>query len=416
MILGDIMDRVVMHIDVNNAFLSWTAIYLLNNGYKYDIRNSYAVIGGDEKNRTGIVLAKSASAKKMGIYTSETLFSARKKCPALKSYPPNYSFYVEMSNKLFDLLGKYTPDIEVASVDECYLEYSGVKGLYGDELEFAKKIQKEIYDTLGFTVNIGIANNKLCAKMASDFEKPNKIHTLYSYEVENKMYPLEVGDLFGIGKMTAKKLNELGIKTIGELANTDPYFLSRYFKNQAIAMINSAKGIDNSLVISESEELKGISNEITLDHDVSSKKELAQHFLYLSDKVTRRLRKSNKYAFVVAIILKDKYFKRITRQKKLKNATNVTDEIYDVAKSILEEMEEIEPVRLVGLRLTNLVDKSERQVSLFDDIELHDNDENLDKTVDMLKEKFGSNIVKKASLVDVADKKRLEKDSNSKFS
>lgn len=415
MILGDIMDRIVMHIDVNNAFLSWTAIYLLNNGYKYDIRNSYAVIGGNEKTRTGIVLAKSSSAKKLGIYTSETLFSARKKCPALKIYPPNYPFYVEMSNKLFDLLGKYTPDIEVASVDECYLDYSGVKGLYGDELEFAKKLQKEIYDTLGFTVNIGIANNKLCAKMASDFEKPNKIHTLYSYEVESKMYPLEVGDLFGIGKMTAQKLNELGIKTIGELANADLYFLSRYFKNQAEMMINSAKGIDDSLVVSESEELKGISNEITLDHDVSSKGELCQYLLYLSDKVARRLRKSNRYAFVVAIILKDKYFKRITRQTKLKNATNVTDEIYDVTKSILEEMGDIEPVRLVGIRLTNLAGKNERQVSLFDNIEAHDNDESLDKTVDMLKEKFGSNIVKKASLVNVVDKKRLEKDRSRKF-
>jgi len=415
MILGDIMDRIVMHIDVNNAFLSWTAIYLLNQGYKYDIRNSYAVIGGDEKTRTGIVLAKSSSAKKLGIYTSETLFSARKKCPALKIYPPNYPFYVEMSNKLFALLSKYTPDIEVASVDECYLDYSGIKHLYGDELEFAYKLQKEIYDALGFTVNIGIANNKLCAKMASDFEKPNKIHTLYSYEVENKMYPLKVGELFGIGKMTAKKLNELGIKTIGDLAHTDLYFLSRYFKNQAVVMVNSAKGIDNSLVISETEELKGISNEITLDHDVSLKVELEQYLLYLSDKVARRLRKSNRYAFVVAIILKDKYFKRITRQTKLKNATNVTDEIYEIAKTILEDMGEIEPVRLIGLRLTNLVEKNERQVSLFDDIETHDNDESLDKMVDMLKDKFGSNIVKKASLVNVKDKKRLEKGIDKKF-
>ena len=409
------MDRIVMHIDVNNAFLSWTAIYLLNHGYKYDIRNSYAVIGGDEKKRTGIVLAKSTSAKKMGVYTGETLFSARKKCPALRSYPPNYPFYIEMSNKLFELLSKYSPDIEVASVDECYLDYTSVKNLYGDEMEFAKKLQKEIFDTLGFTVNIGIANNKLCAKMASDFEKPNKIHTLYFYEVEEKMQGLDVGDLFGIGKMTAKKLKEIGIKTIGDLANSDPYFLSRYFKNQAVSMINSAKGIDNSLVISEAEELKGIGNEVTLDHDVSSKTDLEQHLLYLSDKVARRLRNTNRYAYVVAVVLKDKYFKRISKQKKLKNATNVTDEIFEISKEILNEFDELEPVRLIGIRLNNLVDKVERQVSLFDDIKDHDNNENLDKMVDKLKEKFGSNIVKKASLVNVDDKKRLEKGSNKKF-
>jgi len=408
-LMGDIMDRIVMHIDVNNAFLSWTAIYLLNNGYKYDIRNSYAVIGGDEKSRTGIVLAKSTSAKKMGIQTGETLYSARKKCSVLKSYPPNYSFYIEMSNKLFKLLSKYTPDIEVASVDECYLEYTGVKKIYGDELEFAQKIKKEIFDELGFTVNIGIANNKLCAKMASDFEKPNRIHTLYSYEVEKKMYPLPVGELFGIGRMTAKKLNELGIKTINDLAHTDLYFLSHYFKNQAVIMINSAKGIDDSLVISDNEELKGIGNEITIDHDVSSKKELEQHLLYLADKVTRRLRNTNRYAFVVVLILKDKYFKRVTRQKKLKNATNVTDEIYKLSKQILEELGEIEPVRLIGLRLGNLVEKTEHQISLFDDICVHEKDESLDKTVDSLKNKFGSGIIKKASLINVKHKDGLKK-------
>lgn len=396
-----------MHIDVNNAFLSWSAIDLLNHGYKYDIRNSYAVIGGDEKSRSGIVLAKSTPAKKMGIYTSETLYSARKKCPALKCYPPNYNFYIEMSNKLFKLLSKYTPDIEVASIDECYLDYTPVKKLYGDELEFAKRIQKEIYDTLKFTVNVGIANNKLCAKMASDFEKPFKIHTLYDYEVKEKMWPLPVGELFGIGKKSSEKLINLGIKTIADLATADCNFLYKYFKNQAIVMISSANGIDNSRVISEEEELKGIGNEITLDHDVISKEELKQSLLFLSDKVARRLRNTNRYAYVVAITLKDKYFKRKSRQKKLKNPTNVSEEIYNVCVSILDEMEEIEPVRLIGVRLNNLVDRCEHQVSLFENVEMHENSEELDKTVDKLKEKYGNSIVKKASLINVKDKKRL---------
>lgn len=396
-----------MHIDVNNAFLSWSAIDLLNQGYKYDIRNSYAVIGGDEKSRSGIVLAKSTPAKKMGIYTSETLYSARKKCPVLKCYPPNYNFYVEMSNKLFELLSKYTPDIEVASVDECYLDYTPVKHLYGDELEFAKKIQTEIYNTLKFTVNIGIANNKLCAKMASDFEKPFKIHTLYDYEVKEKMWPLPVGELFGIGKKSSEKLINLGIKTIKDLALADSKFLYKYFKNQAILMINSANGIDDGRVVSEAEELKGIGNEITLDHDVSSKEELKQNLLFLSDKVSRRLRNTNRYAYVVVVTLKDKYFKRKSRQKKLKNPTNVSEEIYNVCVSILDEMEEIEPVRLIGVRLNNLVDKCEHQVSLFEDVEFHENNEELDKTVDKLKDKYGSSIVKPASLINIKDKKRL---------
>src|SRR5574344_247036 len=227
------MENIIMHIDVNNAFLSWTAVDLLNKGYKYDIRNSYAVIGGDPKKRSGIVLAKSIPAKKMGVVTGETLYSARKKCPSLKSYYGDYKLYGEMSKKFINILKKYTPDIEQVSVDECYLDYGKVKKLYGDELEFAKKIQKEIFDTLGFTVNIGIANNKLCAKMASDFSKPNKIHTLYDYEVKTKMWPLPIGDLFGVGRRSVSKFELLNIHTIGDLAESDVNTLYKYFKNQS---------------------------------------------------------------------------------------------------------------------------------------------------------------------------------------
>lgn len=401
------MNRIIMHIDVNNAFLSWSAIDLLNNGYKYDIRNSYAVIGGDEKTRNGIVLAKSTPAKRMGIYTSETLYSARKKCPALKCYPPNYKFYSEMSNKLFMLLNKYTPDIEIASIDECYLDYTPVKNIYGDELEFARKIQKEIFDTLKFTVNIGIANSKLCAKMASDFEKPFKIHTLYDTEIKDKMWPLPVGDLFGIGKKSTEKLINLGIRTIKDLAFTDPNYLSKHFKNQAIVMINSANGIDNSRVVSVKENSKSIGNEITLEHDVSNKDELKQQLLYISDKVGRRLRNANKYAYVVVLVLKDKYFIRKSRQKKLDNPTNITEDIYNVSVDLLNGIDDMEPVRLIGIQLTNLVDTCDYQVSLFESMDNYENDGVLDKTIDKLKDKYGSSILKKASLIKLKEEKRL---------
>mgnify|MGYP002539441008 FL=1 len=138
------MKRIIMHIDVNNAFLSWTAIELLKNGYKYDIRNSYAVIGGDEKSRRGIVLAKSMPAKKMGVVTGETLYSARKKCPSLRTYPGNYQWYKKMSDAFITILRKYTPDVEQVSVDECFLDYGKVQNLYGDPYTFALKIQEAI--------------------------------------------------------------------------------------------------------------------------------------------------------------------------------------------------------------------------------------------------------------------------------
>ena len=389
-----------MHIDVNNAFLSWTAIELLKKGYQYDIRNSYAVIGGDEKSRRGIVLAKSTPAKKMGVVTGETLFSARKKCPSLRSYPANYRWYQTMSQKFIEILRQYSPDIEQVSVDECFLDYGKVQNLYGDPHVFAEKIQKEIYDTLGFTVNIGIANNKLCAKMASDFSKPNKIHTLYDEEVKEKMWPLPVDDLFGIGKKSAQKLHELGIHKIKDLALAKPETVSKYFKNQAVEMIKSANGINHSEVVSFAEDPKGIGNETTLDHDISNKNELYPYLMSLSENVALRLRQQKKYAHVVVVTLKNQYFKRSSHQKKLKNATNLTEEIYKATREILNEMWKDEKVRLIGVRLDQLVTNSNHQVSLFEDLEEREENNKIEKTVDELKKKYGEKVIQKASLLD----------------
>ena len=399
------MERIIFHIDVNNAFLSWTALDLLNQGYKYDIRDSYAVIGGDPKARKGIVLAKSNACKKLGIYTSMTLYEAKKKCSVLKIYPPNYKLYSEMSNKLFDLLSKYTPDIEIASIDECYLDYGKVKSLYGDEYEFATKLQKEIYETLKFTVNIGIANNKLCAKMASDFSKPNKIHTLYANEVESKMYPLPINDLFMIGKKTSEKLMNLGIKTIGDLANFPYDKLYPHFKNQAKFLINQARGIDDSIVDNETFIPKGISNEITLEKDITTKEELYPYLMSICEAISVRLRRQKKYATVICVILKDNYFKRKSHQKKLVNATNVTSDIYKFAKEILDEMWNDERIRLIGVRLDKLVDNVMYQASLFDS-DNNIEESKVDNVIDILKQKYGNKIITKASLKN--DKKQFK--------
>lgn len=400
------MDRIIMHIDVNNAFLSWTAIDLLNKGYKYDIRNSYAVIGGDENRRSGIVLAKSNSAKKLGIVTGETLYSARNKCKVLRTYYPNYIFYQEMSKKLFKLLSKYTDDIEIASIDECYMDYTKIKHIYGDEVEFAYKIKKEIYDTLGFTVNVGIANNKLCAKMASDFSKPYKVHTLYDNEVKTKMYPLKVGELFGIGKKTVPKLEKLGIITIEDLANFDPLELSKYFKNQATKMIESARGINDDPVKSIRDERKCLSNETTLEKDFTDKKEILMILKEISNNLAKILRNENKYCNVVEVHLKDNMFKTISHQKKLSNATNLTNEIFEASKILLNEMYNGEPIRLIGIRLDKLTSKSNHQVSLFEEIKVRDKDIKLEKTIDSLQNKFGDKIIGSANKINRNIKKK----------
>ena len=392
------MKRIIMHIDVNNAFLSWTAVKMLKEGFKYDIRNSYAIIGGDEASRRGIVLAKSMPAKKMGVVTGETLYIARKKCPKLKSYPPDYKFYKMMSDSMFDLIRNYSPDIEQMSIDECFLDYTPVKKLYGDEVKFAYKLKKEIYDKLGFTVNVGIANNKLCAKMGSDFSKPYKVHTLFEEEVKSKMWPLKVDDLFGIGKKTAIKLHDLNINTIYDLAHTDENKLYKYFKNQSKYMIDSAWGRGSDFVNSTPDDPKGIGNETTLNHNIFDKEELYSYLLALSENVCLRLRRQNKYAYVVVVTLKDRFFKRYSHQKRLVNATNITEEVYNTAKEILTEMNTEDGIRLIGVRLDGLTINSNHQTSLFESIDVREDNNVLDKTVDEIKEKYGFKVIKKASL------------------
>lgn len=388
------MERIIMHIDVNNAFLSWTAVDLLNKGYKDDIRKEVSVIGGDETKRRGIVLAKSIPAKKEGIQTAETLYIARKKCPRLKIYSPNYELYKTMSNNLFSYLKKYTSDIEIVSIDECFLDYGKVKRIYGDEIKFAYKIKNEIYNLYGFTVNIGIANNKLCAKMASDFTKPNKVHTLFSNEIKEKMWPLYIGDLYGIGKKSAEKLVKIGICKIEDLALSTKEKLYPYFKNQSSYMINIANGIDDSEVISEISNPKCISETYTLLYDYDDINEINKELKRITESITNDLKKTKRYTSVIAVIIKDKYFKTNTHQLKLKNATDNKDEIYEVVKKLFKESWDETPVRLIGVRLDSLSNSNDYQISLFENIEEKVKDEKINKTIGELKKKFGDNIIK----------------------
>ena len=389
-----------MHIDVNNAFLSWTAVDLLNKGYNIDIRKIEAVIGGDESKRHGIVLAKSPIAKKRGVKTAETLMSARRKCRDLKVYPPDYQLYKRMSNAVFEIIKKYTPDIEIISIDECFIDYTKVYQLYGDPIKFAYHLKDEIYNTLKFTVNVGIANNKLCAKMASDFEKPNKVHTLFEYEVERKMYPLPIGELYGIGKSTSAKLIELNIKTVGDLAKTNPEILKSKFKNQAEVIVKKAQGIDDSVVNTEADERKGISHSTTFAYNLRNLNTIYKCLQALVENVCVSLRREKKYASVVSVTIKDREFKTYSRQKKLINETDNTDEIFSEIKKLFNEAWDEEPIRLLGVGVSHLTVDKKRQLSLFEEEESVEKNSELDKVIDKLKSQYGVNIVQKASLID----------------
>ena len=394
-------ERVIFHIDVNNAFLSWTAVKMLKEGSNIDIRNIPSIIGGDESLRHGIVLAKSPIAKKYGIKTAETIYSARKKCKNLKVYPPDHHYYHEMSNKLMKYLSNYSPLLEQLSVDECFLDMSNTNYLYDNLIDLAYKIKDEIYTKYGFTVNIGIANNKLCAKMASDFEKPNKVHTLYNDEIETKMWVLPVNDLFMVGKKTAEKLEMLGINTIGDLAKCDISFLKKHFKSFGQLLWEYANGIDNSPVINLEEANKCISVSETFEVDVDNINRLRNTLLEQVEKVTKALRKEQMYAKTIAVTIKTYDFKNFSKQMKLDNATDITEEIYKNILNLFENFWDGTKIRNLGVRLSNFTDRCDRQLSLFEQYD--EKDHNVQKIIDSVNDKYGKNAVVKAALLNKND-------------
>ena len=386
------MDRKILHIDVNNAFLSWLAVYKLKCGETLDIRNIPAIIGGDEEARKGVVLAKSMKAKEFGIVTGEPIFRAKKKCPQVQVFQGNFDIYREYSNKLYKLLLEYTDKIERFSIDECFLDMT--EYLMKDTLENkANEIHKRVKQELGFTVNIGISNNKLLAKMASDFEKPDKIHTLYTSEIQTKMWSLPVSELFMLGKKSVPKLYKMGIKTIGDLAKKDRQLLIKTIGKHGNIRWEYANGIDNSEVNYKYEKPKCIGNSITLPMDICNIEKLEKVLLGLTEQVTYRLRKSNLVANSVNVQLRTKDFIDTSHQGKLDIATSSTQQIYSKAKILLREMyKEGTFIRLVGVRVDRLEDKEERQLSLFENKDKEKLDK-IDRVMDNLKEKYGYNSI-----------------------
>ncbi len=383
--------RIILHVDVNNAFLSWTGIELLKNGYKKDIRKRCAIIAGDENQRRGIVLAKSTPCKKYNVITGEPIKSARKKCPYLEIYSPNYSVYKKYSNKMYEYLLTYSDKVERYSIDECFIDYTESILLFGNPVTTAYKIKEEIKNKFGFTVNVGIGTNKLTAKMASDFEKPDKVHTLFENEIETKMWPLPVSDLFMIGKQTAKKLEEKNIKTIYELAHINKEFLVKEFKKTALLMWNYANGIDTSPVESIHKEAKSISSSTVLPYNYGNIKEINQVLYQLTTEVGIKLRDKNKYATVVSIWIKYPNFNKVSKQVKLNTPINTDKDIYEHAKELFLKSWNNENIRAICVSVGNLVNNKKIQLTIFKQNEKKE--KNIQETIDKINKKYGKNTI-----------------------
>ena len=393
------MDRIILHVDVNNAFLSWTALWMLKNGYNRDIRNRYAIIGGDEAERKGIVLAKSNLCKERGVITAEAIYLARRKCPYLEVYKPNFKVYKYYSDMMFEYLSTYTDIIERYSIDECFLDYTGSVNLFGDPVKVAYKIKDDIYNKFGFTVNVGVGNNKLLAKMASDFQKPNRVHTLFADEVTSKMWSLPVSELFMIGKASSKKLKDMNINTIGELAQIPLDDLTKRFKSMGKMMHEYANGIDDSPVYYEREAVKSVSSSTVLAYNYRDEHKIKEVIMELSMEVGKKIRDNKMYADTIGIWIKYNYFDKISKQEKLNFSISTDEEIYNNAIRIFDKLwNKEEGIRSICVFISGLSSTRKKQLSLFDISDYDSNNtevnEKLQEVIDEMRNKYGNDIIK----------------------
>ena len=393
-------ETVIFHIDVNSAFLSWTAAYrTLVLGAQTDLRQIPAVIACDKNSRTSIVLAKSIPAKKYGIQTGEPLGMAQEKCPALVVAEPDYDLYVTASRRLMALLQSVSPDVEQYSIDEAWVDMTGTTSLYGPPVMAARMLKDRIRQELGFTVNIGVSCNKLLAKMAGDFEKPDKVHTLFPNEIPEKLWPLPVGDLFGVGRATVKKLSAVGITTVGQLAETDTAFLQKKFGKMGITRWHFANGRGSEQVFSRPPAQKGYGNSVTTPRDVTDFSYARQTLLSLCETVGMRLRRDEQAGRCVTIHLRSSDFSGWSHRKLLPSATNVTGELYRAACELLAEAWDGKtPLRHLGMAVTSLSSGACRQCSFFDRTD-YARQEKLDAAVDDLREKYGEQAIFRATFL-----------------
>lgn len=405
-------ERIFFHIDVNSAFLSWTALSMLQNGSDTDLRLIPSIVGGDMAKRHGVVLAKSLSAKAYGIATGEPVVNALRKCPSLVMVPPDHDMYHQRSRELMELLSGICPDIEQVSIDECYMDYTPIARKYTSPEEAARQIKDRVRDTLGFTVNIGISDRKVLAKMASDFKKPDLVHTLYVREIPEKMWPLPVSSLFLCGHSSAETLHKLGILTIGDLAHAQTDILEAHLKSHGLTLWRYANGIDDSDITPKPVKMKGVGNSTTLQRDALTREDACPVLLALAESVAARLRASGEMAGMVSTEIKYATFQSVSHQMQLSVPTASSQEIYQTACRLFNELWNGEPIRLLGIRTSKLVTETEPvQLSLFDynppegpapctPSLYSEKQQRLDKALDGLRGKYGKDIIKRGSLMD----------------
>ncbi len=393
-------ERVIFHIDVNSAFLSWTAAYRCSVlGEDFDLRQVPSVVAVQKDSRRSIVLAKSTPAKKFGIKTGEPLGMARDKCPNLVVAEPDYDLYISASRRLMALLRDVSPVVEQFSIDEAWVDMTGTQRLYGSPVLAAQWLKERIHRELGFTVNVGVSSNKILAKMAGELEKPDKVITLFPWEMEQKLWPLPVRELFYVGHATEAKLHRMGIHTIGQLAQTDPKVLRQKLHKHGETIWHIANGRNADLLQPVLPDNKGYGNAMTTPRDVTDLAYAQQVLLSLCETMATRMRRDGQTGACVTLYLRTSSFEGMSRQCQLPSATNVTTEIYrGVCRLLMELWDRKTPLRQMGVQMSKVSREPYRQYSLFDSVN-YDRLEKLDTAVDAIRAKYGKDAIRRASVL-----------------
>ena len=398
------MEPVIFHIDVNSAYLSWTALSLLEQGEAVDLRKIPSVIGGDQSKRHGVVLAKSLPAKAYGIQTGEPIANALRKCPGLTLAPPDHKLYAARSRQLMEFLSTFSPHIEQVSIDECYMDFTRACPDYSSPEEAAALIKDSIRERFQFTVNVGISNKKVLAKMASDFEKPDRVHTLFTSEIQKKLWPLPVSRLYMCGRSSVEALHKLEILTIGDLARTDPAILSAHLKSHGLLLYHYANGEDSSVVEASPSAAKGIGNSTTLSTDALTREDALPVLSWLAESVSSRLNKAGQIASMISCEIKYSTFHSVSYQTTLSVPTDSREIIYRTACTLFDELWDGSPIRLLGIRTSKLSTSDEPvQLNLMDlqkqneDKLVQEKQKKLESALNRIKNKYGDSAVIKGS-------------------
>lgn len=368
--------RIIFHIDVNSAFLSWSALERLREDPEsVDLRTIPSAVGGDIRTRHGIITAKSIPAKAFHVQTGEPVVRALEKCPELVLVRSDFKAYRRYSSLFISILREFTDQIQQASIDEAYMDVSGMVQTRADAAALAACIKDTVRDRLGFTVNVGISENRFLAKMASDFEKPDRVHTLFPDEIREKMWPLQVRDLYGCGEATAGQLQKMGFRTIGDLAACDEAMLKSMLGEKRGEYIHKrVHGIDDSPVETIRQEAKSYSNETTTAEDISREnydRTAVPIIRDLSRKVSGRLKRDGAYGNTCFIQVKTGAFRRHSKQARMKRSTNDEQLICDTAETLMKELtdrlfDEGEVLRLIGVGVSGLDHGEYQQMGLDD--------------------------------------------------